>query len=134
MGFNTCWNLRPDFALELLYYYWLDIKNSLKFDLKFPKILAGLTVVVLPALLYFWGFQSFLTLVSLVGGIFIALEGIFIVLMWLKASKPRLPASEAAGFGGQVKSEEVIFKKLNPLIIYALITVFIGGILYEIIH
>ena len=98
----------------------LDIKNSLKFDLKFPKILAGLTVVVLPALLYFWGFQSFLTLVGLVGGIFIALEGIFIVLMWIRASK--------------AKAEQIIFKKLNPLIIYALITVFIGGILYEIIH
>jgi len=98
----------------------LDIKNALKFDLKFPKILAGLAVVVLPPLIYFWGFQSFLTLVSLIGGIFIALEGIFIVLMWLRARK--------------MKSEEVIFKKLNPLIIYALIMIFIGGILYEIIH
>jgi len=98
----------------------LDIKNSLKFDLKFPKILAGLAVVVLPPLIYFWGFQSFLTLVSLIGGIFIALEGIFIVLMWLRARK--------------MKSEEVIFKKLNPLIIYALIMIFIGGIIYEIIY
>ena len=98
----------------------LDIKNALKFDLKFPKILAGLAVVVLPPLIYFWGFQSFLTLVSLIGGIFIALEGIFIVLMWLRARK--------------MKSEEVIFKKLNPLIIYALIMIFIGGIIYEIIH
>lgn len=98
----------------------LDIKNALKFDLRFPKILAGLTVVVLPPLLYFWGFQSFLTLVGIVGGVFIALEGIFIVLMWLGARK--------------MKSEEVIFKKLNPLVIYALIMVFIGGIIYEIIH
>ena len=112
----------------------LDIKNALKYDLKFPKILAGLTVIILPPLFYFWGFQSFLALVSMVGGVFIALEGIFIVLMWLRARKTRLPAPEAAGFGGQVKSEEVIFKKLNPLVVYALIIIFIGGILYEIIH
>lgn len=112
----------------------LDVKNALKYDLKFPKILAGLTVIILPVLLYFWGFQNFLTLVSLIGGIFIALEGIFIALMWLRARKTRLPAPEAAGLGGQVKSEEVIFKKLNPLIVYALIIIFIGGIVYEIIH
>lgn len=98
----------------------LDIKNALKFDLKFPKILAGLTVVVLPPLLYFWGFQSFLILVSLIGGIFIALEGIFIVLMWLKASK--------------LKAEQIIFKKLNPLIVYILILVFAAGIIYELVH
>ncbi len=98
----------------------LDIKNALKFDLKFPKILAGLTVIISPLLLYFLGFQSFLTLVSFIGGIFIALEGIFIALMWLKVSK--------------LRPEKIIFKKLSPLIVYALIIIFIGGIVYEIIH
>ncbi len=87
----------------------LDIKNSLKFDLRFPKILASLTVVILPPLFYFWGFKSFLALVSIVGGVFIALEGIFIVLMWRQALKR------------------------SPLIIYILILVFIGGIIHEII-
>jgi amino acid permease len=98
----------------------LDIKNALKFDLKFPKILAGLTVIVLPPLFYFWGFQSFLALVSMVGGIFIALEGIFVALMWLRASK--------------LRPEKIIFKKLNPLIVYILMLIFIGGMIYEIIH
>jgi len=98
----------------------LDVKSALRYDLRFPKILAGLIVVVAPLLLFLAGFKNFLALISIVGGVFIALEGIFITLMWLRARK--------------IKSEEVIFKKLNPLIIYALITVFIGGILYEIIH
>jgi len=40
--------------------------------------------------------------------------------MWLRARK--------------MKSEEVIFKKLNPLVVYALIMIFIGGIIYEIIR
>ena len=110
----------------------LDIKNTLRFDLKFTKILAGLVVVALPLILYFSGFQNFLGLVSVVGGIFIALEGVFIVLMWLKSRKTCLPAPETAGLGGQVKTEQVIFKKLHPLIVYALIIIFIGGIIYEI--
>lgn len=98
----------------------LDVKNALKFDLKFPKILAGFVVVAAPLLLFFAGFQNFLVLISIVGGVFISLEGIFIVLMWLKSHK--------------IKKEEVIFKKLNPLIVYALIVIFIGGIIYEVIR
>jgi len=95
----------------------LDVENSLKFDLKFPKILAGFIVVALPLFLYFLGFQNFLNLVSMVGGIFIALEGIFIVLMWLKASK--------------LKARETIFRKLSPSITYILILIFVIGIIYE---
>ena len=98
----------------------LDVKNALKYDLKFPKILAGLTVIVSPPLFYFWGFQSFLTLVSMVGGVFIAFEGIFIALMWLRASK--------------ASAEKIIFKKLSPLVAYALILIFIGGIIYELTY
>ena len=112
----------------------LDVKNTLRYDLKFPKILAGLAVIFSPLILFLLGFQNFLGMIGLVGGVFIALEGIFIVLMWRKSRKTRLPALEAAGLGGQVKPEPVIFKKLNPLIVYALIMVFIGGIIYEIIH
>jgi len=95
----------------------LDLESSLKFDLKFPKILAGFIVVAFPLFLYFLGFQNFLNLVSMVGGIFIALEGIFIVLMWLKASK--------------LKARETIFRKLSPSITYILILIFVIGIIYE---
>ncbi len=98
----------------------LDVKNTMRYDLKFPKILAGLTVIFSPLILFLLGFQNFLAMIGLVGGIFIALEGIFIVLMWRKLR--------------EIKPEPVIFKKLNPFIVYALIIVFIGGIIYEIIH
>ncbi len=98
----------------------LDIKNSLNYDLKLPNILAGLIVIILPLLLFFMGLQNFLTLVSMVGGIFIALEGIFIALMWLKSFK--------------LKAEQILFKKLNSVIAYILIFVFIGAIIYEIIY
>ncbi len=98
----------------------LDVKAALNLDLKFPKILAGLTVIVLPLLLYLCGLQNFLVLVGLIGGIFIALEGIFIVLMWRNVRK--------------IKPQEFLLKKLNPLLLYVLIMVFIGGIIYELIH
>jgi amino acid permease len=98
----------------------LDVENSLKFDLKFPKILASFTVLIFPLFLYFLGFQNFLNLVSMVGGIFISLEGIFIVSMWLKSLK--------------IKSEGFIFKKLNPIVIYGLIIIFFGGIIYQFIY
>jgi hypothetical protein len=98
----------------------LDLEDSLKFDLKFPKILSALTVITLPLFLYFLGFQNFLNLVSMVGGIFIALEGIFIILMWLKSLK--------------IKNERFIFKKLNPIVIYGLIIIFLGGIIYQFIY
>lgn len=109
----------------------LDVKNTLRYDLNFPKILAGLVVIGTPLFLLFAGFYNFLILIGVVGGVFISLEGIFIVLMWLKARKTCLPAPEAAGLGGQVNSEEVIFKKLNPTIVYALIIIFLGGIIYQ---
>ncbi|MBN2197913.1 hypothetical protein JW698_01845 [Candidatus Wolfebacteria bacterium] len=95
----------------------IEVKDSLKFDLKFPTFLTGLLVVLLPPLLYFWGFQSFLELVGIAGGVFIALEGIFIVLMWLKTFK--------------LNPKKLIFSKINFLIIYALILIFIGGIICE---
>jgi len=98
----------------------LDVKAALNLDLKLPKILAGLTVIILPLFLYFCGLQNFLVLVGLIGGIFIALEGIFIVLMWRNVRK--------------IKPQRVLLKKLNPLLLYVLIMVFIGGIIYEIIR
>ncbi|MEE8131469.1 MAG: aromatic amino acid transport family protein [Candidatus Paceibacterota bacterium] len=98
-----------------------NAKKSLEHDLGFPQILAGLVVVVFPLLLYLLGFQNFLELVGLVGGIFVGLAGIFIILMWLKARKTE------AGRG-------VIIKKINPLVIYGLLLVFIGGVIYAIIQ
>lgn len=99
-----------------------DVKKSLEYDLKFPKFLPQLTVISLPIILYFSGFQSFLKLVELTGGIFIGLEGIFIILMRQRAAKIIGPAPEVA------------IKKLNPLISYFLLLIFALGIIYVIIY
>lgn len=68
----------------------MDVYESLEFDLKFPLWLRASLIIFGPLVLYFAGLQSFITLVSFVGGIFLALEGIFIVWMWRKATKKPL--------------------------------------------
>ena len=97
-----------------------NTKKSLEHDFRFPRILIGLIVVVFPLFLYLLGFRSFLELVGIVGGVFVGLAGILIILMWLKAKK-----TEA--------DRGVILKKVNPFIIYGLLLVFIGGIIYAIL-
>ncbi len=69
-----------------------DVYKSLGLDLRMPFWLNFLIVVFGPIALYFAGFNSFIGLVSFVGGIFLALEGIFIIVMWLKATKRSLTA------------------------------------------
>ncbi|MEK7555587.1 MAG: aromatic amino acid transport family protein [Patescibacteria group bacterium] len=98
-----------------------DIKKSLEHDFRLSSLWAGLLVVIVPLLFYFLGFQNFLKLVGLVGGVFIGLEGILVILMWLKARKT------------SVLGEEVIIKKLNPVIVFILLAVFIGGAVYAIL-
>ncbi|MBT9169534.1 MAG: hypothetical protein DDT19_02894 [Syntrophomonadaceae bacterium] len=99
-----------------------DVKKSFEHDFNFPQVFSGLIIILSPLLLYFFGFQNFLKLVGLIGGVFIGLESIFIVLMWLKARKS---GDEERG---------VFLRKLNPIIIRALLLIFVGGIIYEIIY
>lgn len=99
-----------------------DIKKSFEHDFNFHWIFAGLIVILSPLFLYFLGFQNFLELVGLAGGVFVGLESIFVVLMWLKSRK----------FGGEERG--VFIRKLNPIIIRVLLLIFVGGIIYEIIY
>lgn len=64
-----------------------DVKNILQVDLNLSVLKSGIIVVFLPILLYFAGLTDFIFLISLVGGLFLALEGIFIVRMWQKLHK-----------------------------------------------
>lgn len=99
-----------------------DVKKSFEHDFNFPEIFAGLTIILFPLFLYFFGFQNFLELVSSIGGIFIGLEGIFIVLMWLKACK------------SSAEKQDVFIKKLSSIIICILFLIFICGAIYEIMY
>ncbi|KKQ23394.1 hypothetical protein A2999_00025 [Candidatus Wolfebacteria bacterium RIFCSPLOWO2_01_FULL_38_11] len=99
-----------------------DVKKSLEHDLGLHQKIAGLATIIPPLLFYFLGFNNFLELISIVGSVFIGIEGIFVVLIWRKASKIESPEGHK------------IFDKINPLLIYLLILVFIGGVLYKLIY
>lgn len=62
-----------------------NLKDLLQFDLKYPKWLVYLLVLFLPLGLYFIGLQNFLLVIGLAGGLFLALEGIFVAAMWKRA-------------------------------------------------
>lgn len=62
----------------------LDVYETLKFDLQINGFWRLLIVVIAPLILYACGFTSFLGLVSFVGGIFLVLEGLFVIMMYLK--------------------------------------------------
>ncbi len=62
----------------------LDVKNVLRYDLHFSRLLCCNIVILVPLALYFFGLQSFIQLVGAAGGIFLSLEGFFILLMWQK--------------------------------------------------
>ncbi len=95
----------------------LDTNASLQYDFSLSKTLRLGIVVLAPLLLYFAGFQNFLTLVSFAGGVFLGLEGVFIVAMWLAARRRRTGS---------------LFPKATPLAAYAVFAVFATALLYEI--
>lgn len=110
-------------SLSLLSSYitvGFDVYKSLVFDLKLPIGLQMLIVVIGPLALYFAGLTSFIALVSFVGGVFLALEGLFIVLMWLKANKVLAPAP-------------MVIKKMHPIALAAITLVFAAALIYEIL-
>lgn len=63
----------------------INVKDILRFDVKWSPFGAGVLAVAAPLLLYFAGFKDFLGTVSFTGGIFLALEGIFVIAMWRRA-------------------------------------------------
>lgn len=62
-----------------------NIKDVLRLDLKKPAWFSSLAVLTFPLILYFSGFKNFLTVISFTGGVFLGLEGIFVIAMWRKA-------------------------------------------------
>ncbi len=63
----------------------LDVSDTLKYDLDIPLWLRLVVVCLAPLMLYLAGFTSLIGLISFVGGVFLALEGMFIVLLWREA-------------------------------------------------
>lgn len=64
----------------------LNARNILVSDLRVSRFSSAALVVLIPAVLYATGIRDFLTLVGIAGGIFLSVEGIFILVMWRRAA------------------------------------------------
>ncbi len=62
-----------------------EAREIFSYDFKLPLWLSALATTFLPLILYVVGFNDFIALVSVAGGVFLALESIMVVLMWQKA-------------------------------------------------
>ncbi len=87
----------------------LLLKEVFIYDLKVEKFPAWVFTCFPPLMLYFLGFNSFIALIGFVGGVFLGINGIMILMMYKK-------------IGGK------------NYIIYPLSLVFILGIIYEVVY
>lgn len=98
----------------------LNIRRVLKYDVGLSGWLSRTLTIFVPIGLYFIGFQNFIRLVSFTGAVFLPLESIFIILIWLKADKKSSSPSILI-----TKS----LKLLSPLIILMFFAVFLYAII-----
>lgn len=103
---------------------YLSIGQTLKkifwYDLKFSHFTAWVVACFIPLMLYLAGLQNFIKIISFIGAIVIAADGILIFLIYLKAKKT-----------GQVKPAYEL--KIPNLICYLVIAMFLAGALIELI-
>ena len=97
----------------------LDTNEALKDDFSFSRFTRFQVVILGPLVLYFVGFQNFLSLVSFVGGIFLGLEGLFIVAMW---------------FSARLKGRPILVRGVPKLFVIISGIVFLVALVYEAIH
>ncbi|MDO8752027.1 MAG: hypothetical protein Q7J22_00520 [Candidatus Wolfebacteria bacterium] len=62
-----------------------NVRDNLHFDLGISKIVSGAVALFFPLVLFALGFREFLEVVSFAGGFFLALEGVFVLMMWGRA-------------------------------------------------
>jgi amino acid permease len=62
----------------------LEIKNSLARDMRWSVVLSSVVVVFVPLVLTFAGFQNFLKIVGVAGGLFLSLQYVLIILIGRK--------------------------------------------------
>lgn len=87
----------------------LILKNIFIYDLGIQKMQAVVIVCALPLILFLMGIRSFIPVISFIGGMFLGIDGILILLMYKKT-------------GGR------------KIIIYPLSLIFLLGVIYQIAY
>jgi tyrosine-specific transport protein len=95
----------------------LTLKKVFWYDLKIEKNLAWAITCFVPLFLFFIGIKQFIPVIAFIGGVMLGIDGILILLMYHKL---------------QVKSQKSKVK--SYLLVYPLVLLLSGGIIYEIIY
>lgn len=90
------------------------VRDSFRRDAHASYTASHAIMAIVPVALYFAGFRNFLQTINIIGGVFLAVESILIVLMWQKASKNPSPHR--------------LIARLHPVVPVLLFAVFLGGI------
>ena len=61
------------------------VRDSMKWDFRLPHISAALFVCTIPAVFYFLGVRQFILVMDLVGGIFVSLELLLMIVIYWRA-------------------------------------------------
>lgn len=96
-----------------------SMKKILEADFSFSHLEASIAVVILPPLMYLLNF-GFLKLINIAGGIFLAVECIFIALIWNKLNN--------------LKKPRILLLKFGRKTSYFIVAVFAIGMMAEIIY
>jgi len=97
-----------------------DLRKIYELDIKAPKALARTASVFLPALLFVFGLKDFAQLISIVGGVFIAIDGFFVIFILREMRKTGRAVRRFLPFG--------------PLQQALLFLVFTASIIYELVY
>ena len=89
----------------------LTVQKVFWYDFKVDKRLAWLITCFVPLVLFLAGFQDFIDVIAFVGGVLLGIDGVFIILMYQKVKKKKV-----------------------PFFTYPLIFIFILGIIYQITY
>lgn len=99
----------------------LTLKKILWYDLRLKKNLAWFIACLVPLILFVAGFDNFITVIALTGGVMLGIDVVIIILIYLKAKTK-----------GDLKPAYSL--SVPKFLIYFLILFFIIGIIYEIIY
>lgn len=100
----------------------LTFKKVLWYDFKVKQDVAWAVAVFLPLLLYFIGLKDFIRVIGTVGGVMLGIEGIIIVLLYLKVREKEAKSKPPLVFG------------LPRAILWPVILMLVLGIIYEVVY
>lgn len=98
----------------------LSTKEIMEKDLNFPKIISNTIIIFFPWILILTGLNNFIRAITIAGGIFLALEGVLIILIWKKMNV--------------LKIKDFLFKKKpKKITVQTILFILFLGIIYAIL-